>query len=505
MKILTGGQFRELDRYTIEHESITSIDLMERASRAVADEILRLWPTPEGRIVVFAGPGGNGGDGLAVSRMLTEAGRIVTTYLFNIGGRLNPDCEVNRERLLATADATLIEVTSEFVFPDLDSQDIIVDALFGTGLSRPLSGGFGTLAKRINGSRAQVVSIDMPSGLMCEDNSYNDKGQIVRADFTLTLGSPKMAFFLVENERFVGELKILDIGLSPEGLKGLKTYLWLTEESELRSLLRKRPRFAHKGTMGHALLVAGSRGMAGAAILSARAALRSGLGKLTVHVPHSCLDILQISVPEAVIDMDIDSNITTSVGDTGSFQAVGIGPGLGRNRHSAAALVGLLKRHEGPLVLDADALNILAEEKVWQDLIPRESILTPHALEFDRLAGYSLSTFERMNRARDYAVARGVFVVLKGHYTQICTPTGDVLFNPTGNAGMATAGSGDVLTGVITSLLAQGYLPIEAAQIGVYLHGLAGDLAAAALSEEGLIASDIIDYLPKATQQLKGI
>lgn len=503
MKILTGGQFRELDRYTIEHEPIASIDLMERASRAVTDAILRRWPTADGRIVVFAGPGGNGGDGLAVARMLTEAGRITTTYLFNVGGKLNADCETNRERLRQTSDATLIEVTSEFVFPDLGSQDIIVDALFGTGLSRPLSGGFAVLAKRINSSRAQIVSIDMPSGLMCEDNSYNDSGQVIRANVTLTLGCPKLAFFLPENERFVGDLEILDIGLSHEGLNGLKAYLWLTEESELRGLLRRRPRFAHKGTVGHALLVAGSRGMTGAAILSARAALRSGVGKLTVHVPHACLDVLQVSVPEAVVDIDLDSNITTSVGDTGSFQAVGIGPGLGRNRHSAAALVGLMKRHEGPLVLDADALNILAEEKVWQDLIPRESILTPHPLEFDRLAGYSLSAFERMNRARDYAVARGVFVVLKGHYTQVCTPAGDVLINPTGNAGMATAGSGDVLTGVITSLLAQGYLPIEAAQLGVYIHGLAGDLGAAALSEEGLIASDIIDYLPQAFRHLK--
>lgn len=503
MKILTGGQFRELDLYTIQNEPIASIDLMERASRAVADEILRRWPQADQRVFVFAGPGGNGGDGLAVARMLTEAGRITTTYLFNVRGTLNPDCEVNRDRLRQTPDATLIEVTSELLFPELQADDIVIDALFGTGLSKPLSGGFALVAKRINQSRATVISIDLPSGLMCEDNSFNDTQTIVRATLTLSLGQPKLAFFLAENQRFVGELKMLDIGLSTDGLKTLKTYLWLTEENEIRALIRRRPLFAHKGTMGHALLVAGSRGMTGAAILASRAALRAGVGKLTVHIPHSCLDIMQTTVPEAIVDVDIDANITTTAVETYAYQAVGIGPGIGRHGHTAAALHGYIKHHEGPLVLDADAINILAANSDWIASIPADSILTPHPAEFDRLAGHSRTTFERMNRARDFAVNNHLFVVLKGHYTQICTPTGDVLINPTGNPGMATAGSGDVLTGIITALLAQGYLPIEAAQLGVYLHGLAGDIAADELSEESLIASDIINFLPTAFKRVK--
>ena len=502
MKILTGGQFRELDLETIQSEPIASIDLMERASRAVADELLRRWPTAGQRFFIFAGPGGNGGDGLAVARMLTEAGHITTTYLFNVHRSLNPDCEANRERLRQTPDATLIEVTSELLFPELQADDIVIDALFGTGLSKPLSGGFALVAKRINQSRATVVSIDVPSGLMCEDNSYNDTQNIVRATLTLSLGQPKLAFFLAENQRFVGEVKMLDIGLSADGLKSMKTYLWLTEESEMRAIIRRRSLFAHKGTMGHALLVAGSRGMAGAAILSARAALRSGVGKLTVHIPHSCLDILQTSIPEAIVDIDVDANITTTAIDTYTFQAVGIGPGIGRNSHTATALHAYLKNHEGRIVLDADALNILADNPDWQASIPADSILTPHPAECDRLIGRCRNAFERMNRARDYAVSHRLFIVVKGHYTQICTPTGDVLINPTGNPGMATAGSGDVLTGIITSLLAQGYLPAEAAQLGVYLHGLAGDLAAKELSEEALIASDIISYLPKAFLQV---
>ncbi len=498
MKILTGGQFRELDLYTIEHEPIASIDLMERASRAIADEILRRWPTGEQRFFVFAGPGGNGGDGLAVARMLTEAGRITTTYLFNVRGSLNPDCEANRERLHNIADATLIEVTSELLFPELQPDDIVIDALFGTGLSKPLSGGFALVTKRINQSRSTVISIDVPSGLMCEDNSYNDTQSIIRADLTLTLGQPKLSFFLAENQRFIGEVHRLDIGLSDEGLDHMKTYIWLTESSEIKSLLRRRPRFAHKGTMGHALLVAGSRGMMGAAILCARAALRSGVGKLTAHIPYSSLDIMQTAVPEAIVDIDIDSDITTAAIDANFYQAVGIGPGLGTHRHTANALKAFLQQHEGPLVLDADALNIIAANRDWLQLIPADSILTPHPLELDRLLGHSRTSLERMNLARDLAVSQRIFIVIKGHFTQICTPTGDVLINPTGNPGMATAGAGDVLTGIITSLMAQGYLSAEAAQLGVYLHGLAGDLAAATLSEEGLVASDIVDFLPRA-------
>ena len=503
MKILTGGQFRELDLYTIEHEPIASIELMERASRAVTNEILQRWPDDTGRVIVFAGPGGNGGDGLAVARMLAEAGRLVIAYLFNVKGKLNPDCATNRERLKETEGATLIEITSELIFPDLYPDDLVIDALFGTGLSKPLSGGFAMVVKRINQSRATIVSIDVPSGLMCEDNSYNDLKSIVQATLTLSIQLPKLAFMLAENQHFVGEFKLLPIGLSQEGLDGIKSYLWITEEAEVKALLRQRPRFAHKGTMGHALLVAGSRGMTGAAILAARAALRTGLGKVTVHVPNACLNILQISVPEAIIQIDIDEDIISSAIDASNFQAIGIGPGIGQRRHTAAAVRSYIVQQTCPMVIDADALNILSENPEWLEDLPADCILTPHPRELDRLIGHCTNSFERMNRARQLAIDHHVFVVVKGHYSQICTPTGDVLFNPTGNPGMATAGSGDVLTGIITSLLAQGYLPAEAVQLGVYLHGLAGDLAAEDIGEESLIANDIINYLPKAFKQWK--
>ncbi|MBO4906915.1 MAG: NAD(P)H-hydrate dehydratase [Bacteroidaceae bacterium] len=502
MKILTAGQFRELDLYTMEHEPIASIDLMERAAHAVAEALKRRFVSPR-HLVVFAGPGGNGGDGLATARLLAAEGWTADVYLFNVGTGLSEDCATNRDRLSPVEGVNLVEITAGFTFPELRPSDIVVDALFGTGLNKPLSGGFAQLAKRLNRINANVVAIDMPSGLMCEDNSYNTSATIIRAKLTVSIQTPKLAFLFAENYRYCGEVEYVNIGLSQEGIDSMKSAFWLTEPQEACQLLRHRSPFAHKGTAGHALLVAGKRGMAGAAILASRAALRAGLGKLTLHTPFSNLDIIQTSVPEAIVSMDIDSNVVTEAQDATSFQAVGIGPGLGTDRCTAVALHGYLKQQLGPMVLDADALNLLADNREWLADLPHDTILTPHPREFDRLtSSFSDDSYERLNRARSFAINYHCFLVLKGHYTQLCTPTGTVIFNTTGNAGMATAGSGDVLTGIILGLLAQGYLPAEAAQLGVYLHGLAGDLAAKALGEASLIASDIIAYLPAAFKEL---
>ncbi len=505
MKILTAGQFRELDRYTIEQEPIASIDLMERAADAVAKVLLRRYPGPR-RMVVLAGPGGNGGDGLAVARLLSEAGWTVEAFLFNVGRGLSDDCATNRDRLRAMTDVRLTEITAEFSFPELHSGNIVLDALFGTGLSKPLSGGFAQVAKRLNRSSATVVAVDVPSGLMCEDNSYNDTSSIVRAALTISIQVPKLAFLFAENYRYCGEVEYVNIGLSEEELALMQSAFWLTEAQEMASMLRRRSPFAHKGTVGHALLVAGKRGMAGAAILASRAALRAGLGKLTVHTPYSNLDIMQMSVPEAIVDFDIDSNIVTEAVDASNYQAIAIGPGLGTETTTAYAVHSYLKQQACPMVLDADAINILADNREWLADLPAETILTPHPREFDRLTGsYTSDSYERLNRARSFAITYHCFLVLKGHYTAICTPMGQVIFNTTGNAGMATAGSGDTLTGIIAGLLAQGYLPSEAAQLGVYLHGLAGDIAASQMCEESIIASDIERYLPQAISKLRNL
>lgn len=503
MKIFTSAQIKELDRYTVEHEPIPSIDLMERAAKALTRAITDTWnnATP---VVVFAGPGNNGGDALAVARMLGELNYQVSVYLFNISGHLAEECAANKKRLMESKRIKeFIEVTQEFDPPRLEKGMVVVDGIFGSGLNKPLAGGFASLVKYINASQADVVAIDVPSGLMTEDNTYNVRANIIRATLTLTLQQPKLAFLFPENQQFIGKLRVLDIRLSQEGMEKIEANYTVLEESDVRSMLLGRDSYAHKGQMGHALLIAGSYGMAGAAILAARACLRSGVGKLTIHTPKKNREILQIAIPEAVLQFDPEETIFSEAVDTEDFQALGIGPGLGISETTAIPLIAQLRRTTSPIVADADALNILANHRAWMQQLPKGIILTPHVKEFDRMEGHSSDSYERLTKARHLAERLQGYVILKGRYTAICLPDGHVFFNPTGNAGMATAGSGDVLTGILTALLARGYKPQDACVVGVYLHGLAGDLAARDLGEESLLAEDIIRYISRAFKRLK--
>ena len=475
---------------------------MERAAIQLTDSIVAEWDK-DMKVVVFAGPGNNGGDALAVARMLAVRGYNVSTWLFNTSGRLSDDCKKNRDRLKDVKQvASFVMVTEEFDPPTLDAQTLVVDGLFGSGLNKPLSGGFASLVKYVNTSPAKVVSIDIPSGLMTESNEYNVKSNIMKADVTLTLQQPKLSFLFPENQQFIGHVEVLDIGISQEGIDKTDAQFYILEKSDITPCLKRRDPFAHKGSMGHALLVAGSRGMAGAAMLAAKACLRTGVGKVTVHTPACNTLPLQIGVPEVVLDVDSDTNVVSEAVDTDCFKAMGIGPGLGTNENTAIAVIGQMRRAQCPIVVDADALNILAAHKAWLQQIPVGAILTPHIGEFDRLEGVSTDSYERLSKAMLLAERQHAYIVLKGHYTAIITPGGRVLFSPTGNPGMATAGSGDVLTGIITALLARGYTQGEACAIGTYLHGLAGDIAARSLGEESLIASDIINSLPMAFKEL---
>lgn len=502
MKIFTRAQIRELDKYTIENEPIESIDLMERAAKALTHAIVDEWDntTP---IVVFAGPGNNGGDALAVARMLAEKGYNVAAYLFNINGHLSTDCSTNKNRILGNKKVkTFVEVTQEFDTPKLEADTLVVDGLFGSGLNKPLAGGFASLVKYINSCPAKVVSIDVPSGLMTEDNTYNIRANIIRADLTLTLQQPKLSFLFPETQVFIGRLKTLDIRISPEGIRNTDSQYMVAEERDIRPLLIPRNTFAHKGNMGNALLVAGSYGMGGAAVLAAKACLRTGVGKVTLHVPKCNNVITQISVPEAVVQLDPEETGFSEPIDTEDFNALGIGPGIGQTETTAIALIAQLRRTQCPIVADADALNILANHRAWLQQLPKGIILTPHPKEFDRMNGHSGDSYERLTKAINLAKRQQAYIIVKGHYSALCLPEGNVIFNPTGNAGMATAGSGDVLTGIITALLARGYKQAEACIVGMYLHGLAGDLAAKNVGMESLVASDIIKYLPQAFKVL---
>lgn len=499
MKIFTSKQIHALDAYTIEHEPISSIDLMERAAKALTMAITRRWGR-ETPVTVFAGPGNNGGDALAVARMLAERQYSVTVYLFNIKDSLSEDCHTNKTRLQDSKHLKQFqEVKDEFDPPALTEETLVIDGLFGSGLNKPLGGGFASLVNYINNSGSTVVSIDLPSGLMAEDNTYNIHSNIIRASLTLTLQMKKLCMYFADCQQFLGETEVLDIGLSEEWTE--KTYSPFTalKRGNLLPLIRKRHDFAHKGTMGHALVIAGSYGMAGAAVLAVKACLRSGVGKVTAHIPDRNYDIMQISVPEAIVHIDKDEYCFSEPVDTASYNAMAIGPGIGQRDTTAVALISQVRRTTIPAVLDADALNILGSRKAWLQQLPQGVVLTPHPKEFDRLDGSdNNSDYERFAKAREMAQRLQAYILLKGHHSMLCQPDGSVIFNTTGNSGMATAGSGDVLTGIIVGLMARGYTQAEAAVTGMYLHGLAGDIAAKDKGYESLVATDIIEALPKA-------
>lgn len=504
MKILTCAQQKEADAYTIANESILSINLMEKAAALLTEAVCKRWDKSH-RIVVFAGPGNNGGDAVAMARLLFLKNYEVEVFLFNVTGVLSDECLTNVRRLKECGCPNYTEVSSQFNFPKLTADDIVIDGLFGLGLNKPLSGGFAAVVKYINASPSTVVSIDVPSGLMGEDNSYNVRQHIIQADLTLTIQMPKLAFLFAENEELVGEWETINIGISKEFIENTETRYFITEASEMQRLLKPRRKFAHKGNFGHGLLVTGSYGMGGASVLSARACIRSGIGLLTVHTPVCNHALLQISVPEVIVQDDVHERFFAEPVDLDNYQAVGMGPGLGLEEITAQAVIDQVSECNIPLVLDADALNIFSSYRNYLSRIPRNTILTPHVKELERIVGRCSNSYERLSKSRELAAAQQCYIVLKGAWTVVITPEGHCYFNPTGNPGMATGGSGDVLTGVITSLLAQGYSEEEACRLGVYVHGLAGDIACARVGEMSLTAGDIIEALPEAWKQLTEI
>ncbi len=502
MKIFTSAQIHELDKYTIEHEPISSLNLMERAAHALTRSFEEEW-TANTPIIVFAGPGNNGGDALAMSRLLADDGYNVNTYLFNIHSQLSEDCEANKQKLISQNKVKFTEVTLNFDPPVLSEDMVIIDGLFGSGLNKPLGGGFASLVKYINQSPAHVVSIDIPSGLMCEDNTNNIRANIIKAELTLTLQQKKLSMLLMDCQHFIGRIKILDIQLAKEFIQQTDCTYRILEKEDISQLLLERSDFAHKGSMGNAMLIAGSYGMSGAAVLATKACMRSGAGKVTTVIPKLNYNILQISAPEAVLIMDREDATFSQPIETEEYDAVGMGPGIGQQESTAIALIAQIRRTQCPMVLDADALNILGNHRAWMQQLPGGIIMTPHPREFDRLAGTTCNdSYDRLTKARELAEHLQAYIILKGHYSALCFPDGHVEFNPTGNSGMATAGSGDVLTGIITGLLARGYNQADASRLGMYIHGLAGDLAAKEMGKESLIASDIIQYLPKAFKAL---
>ena len=504
MKILTAEQIRELDKFTIENEPISSFELMERAAGSCYDML----PFDDffwfESTVYVCGKGNNGGDGLAMARKQSIEDPEVIVILIEHTKEGSTDFAHNLYLLEEEGKVPVFRVRNMKDFPSIESSALVVDAMLGTGLSRPLDGLLAEVVRHLNTLENRIVSVDMPTGLFADDNSTNNMDTVIRAYQTNTFHCPKMSLLMPDTGIYAGELKVLHIGLMDKEMNpsGMYEYVQL---DDLQKMYRKRPKFSHKGTYGHVLLVAGSKGKMGAAQLATLACLKSGAGLVTAHVPICGLEIMQIGVKEAMCTVDSNNDHVIDLPNLSSFNAIAIGPGIGTEKDTANVLKRLIQDADARLVLDADALNILGENKTWLSFIPKGTILTPHPKEFERMAGKWDTSLERLQMQIDFSKKYGVIVVLKGANTSTTTPLGQVFFNSTGNAGMATAGSGDVLTGIIVALLAQGYSPEVAAVMGVYLHGDAGDSYTHNESLESLTATDIIDNLGRAFAELTAI
>ena len=497
MKIFSATQIKDWDLFTIKNEPIASVDLMERAAKACVDWILNKFKQ-QTTFKIFCGKGNNGGDGLAIARLLIQHNFPVSVYIVESSSAGSQDFNINLQQLKEIS-STIYFLESPESFPAIIKDEIIIDALFGTGLNKKPSGIFKKIILHLNNSAAQIISIDIPSGLYTDIHSEGNA--IIRARYTLSFQQQKLAFLIAENEPFCGEVAILDIGLSQEYYNNEKTVFDLIDKNIIEEIYVPRKAFANKGNYGYACLVVGSYGMMGAAVLSAKACLRSGVGKLACYICKEGYTIMQTAVPEAMCAM-FGNTFIKDIDNLKSFDVIGIGPGIGRHLSHKQLLQKVFKNSKGPVVLDADGLNILSSYPALYKSIPQHSILTPHPKEFDRLFGKSEDDFARIELALKKAKELSVYIVLKGHHTLIATPEGKGFFNSTGNAGMATAGSGDVLTGILTGLLAQKYTSLDTCILGVYLHGLAGDIASKKMSKEAMIAGDIIDNLGNAFYQI---
>ncbi len=502
MKIFTTKELRDIDKYTIEKDGVTSIELIERVAEAISCEIVSRW-TPRKPVIIYAGPGNNGADALAVARHIAEEGFKPEVFLFNIGGnQLNNECRIMRDQLAEHPGATLIEVTNNFTLPYLSPDHLIIDGLFGSGLRRPLEGGYVSLAQDINESKAFVLSIDIPSGLFGEWNPEIINRNVIHANLTMTVQSPKLSFFISDYAEIVGEWKVIDIDLNSEKIRTTPAKHYLVEQAEVRRMLHRRPDNCSKADFGSSIIYAGQYGMMGAAVLAAKGALRSGVGKTTIYAPRCGFNILQSVTPEALYKEDRNDLMITDISPDNRYSSVAIGPGIGTHSPTIDALDNFLTKNSRPVLLDADALNCIAARPSMLKTIPVLSIITPHTGEFDRIFGAQESAEKRLLKAIDVAKQYNIFIVLKGRYTASIRPDGKIYFNSSGCSAMATPGSGDVLTGIIASLLGQGYPPEYASLIGVYVHGLAGEIAAETHGEFGVTASDIADNIGKAFKQI---
>ncbi|MBZ5856176.1 NAD(P)H-hydrate dehydratase [Flavihumibacter profundi] len=499
MVVLSAGQVRAWDQYTLQHEPVSSVDLMERAAKRCVDWMENQKILQQQQFYIFCGKGNNGGDGLAIARMLHEKGRPVDVFILEFGQLGTVEFQQNLQ-LLHNLPVNIHFLQPGIPLPVIPETYIVIDALLGTGTNRAVEGRMAELIQHINESGNPVISIDLPSGLFADRSTLPYPA--IKAIITLSFQCYKPALLLAENAPYFGNIELIDIGLDPHFLTTIQPAYDLVDQTLAASIIITRKSFAHKGNFGHALLLVGAAGKMGAALLAAKAALRSGTGLLSCLIPEKGLIVLQTALPEAMAITKGNDFLAGDLPDLSPYKTIGCGPGIGTAQQTSALLEQLIQNFNRPIVLDADAINILAMHSGWLGKIPPFSILTPHPKEFERLAGASVNESERLGKAMELARKHQLIIVLKGHRSFIAMPGGKAYFNLSGNASMAKGGSGDVLTGILTGLLARGYTPDQSALLGVYLHGLSGELASIQWGMESVLATDIIDNIGKAFIQL---
>ncbi|WP_019038544.1 bifunctional ADP-dependent NAD(P)H-hydrate dehydratase/NAD(P)H-hydrate epimerase [Psychroflexus tropicus] len=493
MKILNASQLSELDDYSCKEQEISSWELMERASHLAYKAIIESINHENETFRILAGPGNNGGDGLAIAYFLHRDGYDVKVDLINYTKTRSDDNRKNLDRLLSKSNCEINHVNSDSKLPEFKASEIVIDSIFGVGLNRPMPEFVQELVRVVNSSANEVISIDVPSGMYL-NKTPSQAEEVIQADLTLSFQTPKLSFYFPDYEVYIGKTKLIDIGLSQNKLEEISTDFYALDLTLAKRFYQPRKRFSHKGTYGHAVIVGGSQNMIGSVLLASKSCLRSGVGKLSVMMPSIGHMSLNQFVPEAMcIPNTLDHDISSAELNFDP-NAVGIGIGLSCSNHAYQALKSWLKQIDSPVVIDADALNLIAKHKELEKLVPKQSILTPHPGELKRLLGEWSDDFDKLEKIKALSKRLDVIVLAKDAYS-LCVYRNSVYVNCSGNSGMATAGSGDVLTGLLTGLVAQGYMPYSAAIFGMFLHGLAGDIASKKMSEESLIATDLIDAI----------
>ncbi len=496
MEILSKEQIYEADKITVKRQNISSTELMERAGTQIFNWLHKRMQGAQVPIHIFCGIGNNGGDGLVLARHLVTHGYNVFTYVVNCSDKRSKDFLVNYDKIKNVTNDWPTLLTCKEEFPEIGRDDIIVDAVFGVGLNRPADDWVKALFQHFKTSEAFTLSIDIPSGLYTDKVPEDDKA-VVWSGFTLSFQSPKLVFFLPETAKFATQWDVLDIGIDPEYLLATETEAELIGKFEVLPMYKPRERFSHKGNFGHSLIIGGSYGKIGAVTLASRAALSVGAGLVTAYVPKCGYTVLQTALPEAMVLTDIDKNIITDIDYNIKPTVIGFGVGIGIDNLTITAFESFLKINKLSLVIDADGINILSKKKSFLELLPEQTIVTPHPKELERLVGTWKDDFDKLKKVKAFSKKYNIIVVIKGANT--ITIFKDKLYiNSTGNPGLATAGSGDVLTGIITGLISQNYSPLEAAIFGAYLHGKSADFAVEDFGYESLIASHIIEYLGEA-------